>query len=167
VMVAAWRLWRRWRASRPERAEETGPTAEERRRAAHLSALERLRSLRRSDLLTQGQIEPFYVELTDIVRRYIGDRFGVPAIDRTTAELRPELEAVALPDTELLWLAILLGRADLSKFARTAPSADLGRADLDDVEAFVERTRLRSESETPSETRPGHDKEGGDDVPVR
>ncbi len=155
ALVAAWRLWIRWRESRPEPGEETGPTREERRRAAHVSALSRLRALRSGDELDRGDIETFYVELTDIARRYIGDRFSVPAIDRTTAELAPELSEAALPDEQISWLTGLLERADLSKFARSAPTVERARGDLDDVEGFVERTRLRASEEE------------GDDVPVR
>ncbi len=155
ALVAAWRLWVRWRASRPEPGEESGPSTEERRRAAHVSALERLRTLRSSDDLDRGDIETFYVELTDITRRYVGDRFSVPAIDRTTAELAPELSEVALPEEQVSWLTGLLERADLSKFAKSAPAIERGREDLEDVEGFVEETRLRASEEE------------GDDVPVR
>ncbi len=155
ALAAAWRLWARWRAARPEPGEESGPSVEERRRAAHVSALERLRMLRSGDALERGDIERFYVELTDITRRYVGDRFSVPAIDRTTAELAPELIEAALPAELISWLTGLLERADLSKFARSAPSIERGREDLDDVEMFVERTRLRASEEE------------GDDVPVR
>lgn len=155
ALVVGWRLWRRWRGSRSERPEDEGPTAAERRRAAHLGALERLRALRGSDHLTLGYVEPFYVELTDIVRRYVGERFGVPAIGRTTAELRPELDGAALGSGDIEWLTRLLERADLSKFARTAPAPAQGESDLDDVEGFVERTRLRD------------GEEGGYDAPLR
>ncbi len=155
ALAAAWRFWKRWRVSRPERGEEPGPTTEERRRAAHVSALERLRALRSRDDLERGDIEGFYVELTDIVRRYAGDRFNVPAIDRTTAELAPELSEAALPDEQVSWLTGLLARADLSKFAKSAPSVERGREDLDDVEGFIERTHL------------GASEEEGADVPIR
>ena len=154
ALVAAWRLWARWRASRPEPGEESGPSIEERRRAAHVSALKRLRALRASDGLDRGDVETFYIELTDITRRYVGDRFSVPAIDRTTAELLPELREAALPEQQISCLTDLLERADLSKFAKSAPTIERGREDLDDVEGFVERTRLRASEED-------------DDVPVR
>jgi len=155
ALAAGWRFWMRWKASRPEHVEEQGPTVEERRRAAHVNALERLRALRSRGDLERGDMEIFYIELTDIARRYIGDRFNIPAIDRTTAELEPELNSVALPQEDVSWLTGLLGRADLSKFAKSAPTVEQGGEDLDDVEGFVERTRLRALEEE------------GDDVPIR
>jgi len=173
VLVAAaaalaWRFWRRWRTTRAERSVEEGPTPEERRLAAHVAALERLRLLRASRHLEENRIEPFYVELTDILRRYLGDRFSVPAIDRTTTELRPELTAAAIPEVDISWLTGLLERADLSKFARTAPSTDRALGDLGDVETFVERTRLRATTDDGHAARRGHAAgEEDDDVPVR
>ena len=95
------------------------------------------------------------MELTDIARRYVGERFSVPAIDRTTAELTPELREATLPEEQISWLTGLLERADLSKFAKSAPTIERGSKDLDDVEGFVERTRLRASEEE------------GDDVPIR
>ncbi len=149
ALYAAWRFLRRLRR-RPEAEETQDATDEERRRAAHVVALERLKAIRRGGLLERGEIERFYVALTDAARRYIGDRFGVPAIDRTTAELEPELRAAALGDERIVWLRGLLERADLSKFARTAPSTERAGRDLDEVEEFIRVTRFRDVEEDDS-----------------
>ena len=68
--------------------------------AAHVVALKRLDGLEREDLIGRGEIAGFYVRVTEIVRLYIRDRFGVDAIDMTTSELTPAMRDARIAEDE-------------------------------------------------------------------
>lgn len=111
-------------------------------RPAHEIALEALRQLRESDLLATGKIKAYYVELSEIIRRYIEGRYFVPALEQTTGELMDNLKTVALEASPRATLQDLLERSDLVKFAKYEPTPN----DHDDAwqlaESFVETTKL-------------------------
>ena len=148
ALVAA-RYLRAWWLRRGTTPEEPVVDPVERRRAAHLVAFERLDALEADDPVGRGDVAGFYVRVTDVFRRYLGDRYDVPAIDMTTAELVLAMGEARLGSADSEWAGDLLTRADLSKFARFAPTPDQARTDLADVRSFVERTRFRDPDEEP------------------
>jgi hypothetical protein len=146
VLVGLLHLRRRLRSRRNvDRESETEP--EVRRAAAHLAALARLGELERDDLIGQGELSRFYLVLTDVLRRYILDRFSVNAIDMTTKELASAMCVADLAECDVARTVDLLGYADLSKFARHMPTSERAHDDLVAVRAFVERTRFRELSD--------------------
>lgn len=85
-------------------------------------ALRALRQLREEN----PPVEAFYTRLSDIVRRYIEDRFGLHAPERTTEEFLAEAN---LPTQHMVLLSAFLVECDLVKFARHQPGeADRQRA---------------------------------------
>ena len=151
--VRAW--WRRRRQPREiEVAEPAVPP-----RAAHLVAFERLEALRRDDPIGRGEIERFYVAVTDIVRRYIRDRFAVDAIDMTTEELEPSMIDARIDRDEVERTIEYLAHADLAKFAKLRPDTPRAGADLEEAWAFVERTRFRGEEGEPGKGGEGVEEE--------
>jgi hypothetical protein len=170
AIAAAGYYLRRWLGSRT-REEAEGPPEPPRvpRRAAHLVALERLDALERDGLIGRGEIPTFYVRVTEIVRIYIRDRFGVDAIDMTTLELPPAMRKARIGEAEVEWAGEYLSHADLAKFAGFTPSAERARQDMSEARAFVERTRLRGEQagegdSTGGETEAGEGGPPGDDA---
>ena len=71
----------------------------------------------------------------DVLRRYVGDRFDVPVLERTS----PEITA-ATPAAHRAVLADLLGFCDLVKFAEYPASAAKRDALLDRARAYVRAT---------------------------
>jgi hypothetical protein len=118
------------------------PERKEPERPAHEVALEALRKLRESDLLATGQIKAYYVELTEIVRRYIEERYFVPALELTTGELMNNLQTVSLENSARETLQDLLESSDLVKFAKYEPAPDEPQRAFQLAEAFVETTKL-------------------------
>jgi hypothetical protein len=118
------------------------PERKEPPRPAHEVALEALRKLRESDLLATGQIKAFYIELSEIVRRYIEGRYFVPALELTTGELMGNLREVALDSDARDMLRDLLELSDLVKFAKYAPATEEHERALQLAESFVETTKL-------------------------
>ncbi|NOY60668.1 MAG: protein BatD, partial [Calditrichaeota bacterium] len=66
------------------------PRKEKPSRPAHEIALEALEKLVQSDLLAAGKVKEYYIELSDIIRQYIGNRFYIYAMEMTTSQLLDE-----------------------------------------------------------------------------
>ena len=101
-----------------------------------------LRDLVARDLVDAGQVKLFYQELTDIIRRYIENRFGLHAPEETTEEFLSELGRTdVLPPRHKALLQQFLQHADLVKFAELKPgTADIQKT-FDSGKAFIEDTR--------------------------
>jgi hypothetical protein len=136
---------RRWLMARAASEVEKATREEPRvpRTAAHVVALKRLGELERDDLIGRGEIAAFYVRVTEIVRFYLRDRFGVDAIDMTTTELPGAMRTARMDESEIRWSEDYLAHADLAKFAKHVPAEERARGDLAEARDFVERTRLR------------------------
>jgi hypothetical protein len=109
---------------------------------ADVVALGRLSVLRGRGDLGRERYRPFFFEVAEIVRAYLGARFGFDALELTTTELLGELERVRLPAQDLESygrVVSFLETSDLVKFA-SAPSSDAeAQAALDAAETIVRR----------------------------
>jgi len=133
--AGAWAAVRRLRRRRPRRAEggvviDTRPPEE--------IALERLRALAASGMLDGDDRRPFYFAVSEIVRDFLGRRYGFDALELTSAELLARLEkgdgATAVREPVARWLEA----TDLVKYAGLAAArADAERA-LSEAIAVVE-----------------------------
>jgi hypothetical protein len=103
-------------------------------------ALRELDRLREAAIKSGHKSEWLYTQLSDVVRRYLTERFGLPAFQRTTAEfLRAVAEAPPLAG-ESDFLRDFLGRCDVAKFAGVADDGgDWGRA-VEQAREFIQRT---------------------------
>ena len=93
------------------------------------------------DLLAKGWIEtensePFYIELSSIIRRYLEGRFGLRAPERTTEEfIREAVTSRLLSSDHQMLTSEFLEQCDLVKFARHRPK----RADMQNGYNAAER----------------------------
>ena len=117
--------------------------SEERARlTAYDRAMARLDRLRRTGLPEAGTVDGWYVELSDIVRRYIEERFAVRAPELTTEEFLVEAGRSAdLKRSHRGLLSDFLARCDRVKFARYSPGEDESRDALTVAERFLSETR--------------------------
>lgn len=115
----------------------------------HEIAMTALADLRAKGWIEALKIEPFYVALSGIVRRYLEGRFGLRAPERTTEEfIRDALSSKKLSDAHRDLVAGFLEQSDLVKFARHAPGqADMRNA-LDSAERLVRETMPAAPAET-------------------
>lgn len=104
-------------------------------------ALRRLTGLKADKLIEKGDFKRYYIELTFILRNYIEGRFGIPAIESTTFELKRSLKHDDLPRPQAEAAVSVLMRADLVKFAKYIPDAQHANSDFDIVKAFVMATK--------------------------
>lgn len=109
---------------------------------AHDLALERLAALMERRLVESGRFEEFYSEASLILRRYIEDRFGLHAPERTTEEFLAECRASpVLMQDDIALLKKFLSHCDLVKFAAVIPSTPEAEGVAATVREFVDRTR--------------------------
>jgi len=110
-------------------------------------AQEKLTKLRESDLVMRGEFKMFYVNLTDIVRRYLEPRYGIDAVDRTTMELKRILRDRHLEKASFDLLSTMFDSADLVKFAKRIPARGEIDADFQKAWEFVQRTSSVQQTE--------------------
>jgi hypothetical protein len=135
VVFFAVRQWRR----RPRRALAVPVPI----RPPHEVALEALSALEARGLPAKGQFKSFHLELSEILRRYLGDRYGIWALDMTSGELLEALGRIPTEGLSLSELSWVCGQGDLAKFAKGEPTADDCKQALTLVRQIVLRTRQR------------------------
>jgi hypothetical protein len=117
-------------------------------------ARERLEAARK--LMLAGEIEAFYVAVSDAVRQYIERQFRLRAAEQTTEEFLQDMtRSQRLRPTHKELLAEFLTQCDLVKFARFRPGPKEMEAALAAATRFVDETvpqeiALGDKSEAPS-----------------
>ena len=131
-------------------------------KAAHVVAYEQLAMLKEKRLWQQGKVKEYHSELTDILRRYLEDRFGLMALEETTQEIIGGLHRMKLLPRITGDISDVLVRADLVKFAKHKPEIGEHDASLKTVYDIVERTKAApSTPSAPGQTAtPAVEKEG-------
>lgn len=125
-------LWSRRRAMTTLRERET----------AFERAMQRLERLELQGVPDDAAAGPWYVELSDIVRRYIEERLAVRAPELTTEEfLREAGRNVEFSRSHRDLLADFLARCDQVKFAAHRPGAEESRKALEAARRFLAETR--------------------------
>ncbi|MCA9750852.1 MAG: hypothetical protein KC591_01560 [Gemmatimonadetes bacterium] len=132
-------LWRRLRARGP--ADDVAPAAPRvPARPAWEIALEELDRIAAAGLVERGELRRQYEEVTFAVRRYLEDRYGVPALESTTDELRDRLRRAPVPPEQASRAVNLFAEADLVKFAKATPEATAARDTERRAREFVRAT---------------------------
>lgn len=132
ALVAAYLYWRR--RKQPEFAPEE-------RISAWDLAYRRLRELDERRLPEQGKYEPYYVDLSWILRYYVEERFHLHAPEHTTPEFLAEAsESGLLTDDQQRRIATFLRHCDLVKFAQHKPAVHEMEESFTIVLQFVDET---------------------------
>jgi len=113
------------------------------KKPAHEIAYSQLEALKKKDYITQGRIKEYYTEVSDIIRRYLENRFMLKAPEMTTEEfLARARDAAELSNEQKNLLKEFLLCCDLVKFARYAPGADEMTAIFDSAKHFIDQTKI-------------------------
>lgn len=132
AVLAAWAWWRRRRS-----AAGSGPRAI----PPHESALAALDALLAGGMPGPESLKDFYLRLSDIVRRYIEERFGLRAPEQTTEEFLVGMAAEpTIRNRHKKLLRGFLGQADLVKFAQLVPDRSEIRSAVEAARRFVRQT---------------------------
>lgn len=109
----------------------------------HKKAFLELDRLEKQGLLEKGEFRKYYTFLSEIFRRYLEDRFGYPALEKTTYEILPDLKQKMDFSRSLKDMAEnFLRNSDLVKFARFQPSVERSRQEKEKIVEFVKATML-------------------------
>jgi len=109
---------------------------------AHVIAYTALRELYNKKLIEAGQIKEYYYEISNILRHYIEDRFGLRAPERTTEEFLYELNAGnSLVKSHQDLLKKFLEECDMVKFANFAADEKDAQRVHDVTVEFIEETK--------------------------
>jgi uncharacterized protein YqgQ len=110
-------------------------------RPAHEIALKELKELFASDLLERQQFKIFYSRLSEILRKYLEDRYYILALEETTFEILNDLKK-HLKDEHHQMLAKILEQADLVKFAKHKPDEITINVNKENSVHFIKQTKL-------------------------
>lgn len=114
---------------------------------AHEEALEAIDKLLREGLIEKGRAREFCFRISEIFRRYMQARFGIPAIDLTTDEILPRVEDNGIVGDNLKPVVRdFLLSTDLVKFAKYQPTRDEIRKIIENTRIFVETTKMTEDT---------------------
>jgi hypothetical protein len=128
------------------------PVPEKPRIPAHVTALQKLDELKEKKLWQNNHIKKYHIEVTGIIRQYIEDRFGIPALEQVSYEIIADCgKNSEIPGPSVHALKQMLHLADLVKFAKWQPLPDENDASLKNAYLFVETTIPKPAAENANE----------------
>jgi hypothetical protein len=116
-------------------------------------AYEKLALLQTSPLLLDARYKEFYVELTEIVREFLGRIYKINVLDMTTEEFLDQYRGMTLPEDLFEQTSALLTHADLVKFAKYVPERIRADGDFETAHAIVNLVRAEEERRQQTEVR--------------
>lgn len=108
-------------------------------------AMKELRKLKDLNLWEQGMEKEYFTRLTDILRVYLDNRFGINAIEMTTPEILKRLSENPAIKDKRDYIRNILDTADYVKFAKVRPLPEDNIAAYDSAKRFVEETKPSEE----------------------
>ena len=105
-------------------------------------ALEALHDIRHAGLTREGRFAEVFDRVSDVLRRYLGDRYGYDGLESTTREALTSLRETTPKIEDLPGIESFMRDADLVKFARLTPSEGECLDLLARAESIVTRTML-------------------------
>lgn len=106
----------------------------------HVAALQALDKIKTEQIWIEGKYKLFYTQLTDVLRKYMGRRFEISAMELSSSEIlaffRNNKEAQPVYEQ----LKQLLMLADFVKFAKFQPEELENQRSLNHAYGFVEKT---------------------------
>ncbi len=106
----------------------------------HIVALRELERIRNQKLWQSGREKIYYTGITDTLREYIEQRFGLTAKEKTSSEILEDLKSVKLEKSSYEELSKLFTVSDLVKFAKYSPSINENEEAVPVAVRFVNST---------------------------
>lgn len=137
LIIAGYMIYRKKKMGKPILFRSPQPL-----RPPHETALEALDKLRDSELLTNGRIKEYYIELSEIIRHYFEGRYYIPALEMTSGEVLSEFVNIEMKDEIYDLCKSLLIQSDMAKFAKMIPSAEINEKMINTAHEIVNSTRI-------------------------
>jgi hypothetical protein len=113
---------------------------------AHVIAFRDLEKLKQEQLWQKGEVKMYYSRLTEILRQYLENRYGVCSLEMTTSEtLEALVRSGFRKDESYSDLKTILNGSDLVKFAKYKPEPSENEIHFENSWKFVETTRVKEE----------------------
>ena len=100
---------------------QAGGGAEEPKLSPEDQALFELNRLFDSDLIRRGKMKEYFLEMSEVLRRYLERRFEISAIESTTSEILRDLKSKELTPSLCEKIQNVLESTDFVKFAKWKP----------------------------------------------
>jgi hypothetical protein len=111
-------------------------------RPAHEIAYEALQALKQREYIRRQEFKLYYIELSDIVRRYLENRFNLRAPEMTTEEfLNTVKDNRVLSYEHKSLLRDFLSHCDLVKFAKYEPAGNEADLSFESAKRLIDQTR--------------------------
>jgi len=141
ALIAFLLYWFIWRKKPLTEAEEIALLPPYDRAKLALSKLDE------SQYLMRSEVKEYYSELTFIIRKYLDEKVYDRALESTTAELINRLNLlkdgnqIPLSKETILHIESILKRADLVKFAKSAPDTALAEMDKITIDKAIDHVK--------------------------
>jgi hypothetical protein len=113
---------------------------------AHIIAFRELEKLKEEQLWQKGELKYYYTRLTEILRHYLENRYGVCSLEMTTSEtLEALIKTGFKKDESFATLKAILNGSDLVKFAKYKPEPAENDEHFDNSWKFVDKTKVKEE----------------------
>ncbi len=116
---------------------------------AHILALQSLDRIQEEKAWKDGKIKEYYSEISDVIRLYIENRYGLPALESTTDEIMQAFRSQVIDTQSKEKLQQLLRLSDLVKFAKLFPEEQAHELTLSNAFDFVNGTKREEEFSIP------------------
>lgn len=148
IGLAVWAWMRRKRPAAAAVPAAPPTPADEEARAA-------LAKLRASGLLRRGEYRIYYIQLTEVAKRYLERRLEAPVLEMTSAEMVAYVREHPAASPHAPALRDLAGAADRIKFARGAGLIEEGERHAAEVEKMVATVEAAFAPPPPAPTAKG------------
>lgn len=121
----------------------------------HVKAMSELEHIKQEKLWQQGREKDYHTRLTDVLRIYLHDRFGLNALEMTSAEIMEVLASVPEAQTVYYQLKQVMELSDFVKFAKFQPVPEENERSMMNALLFINSTKLEvveTEDSTLNET---------------
>ena len=113
----------------------------------HIVALRSLEKTRAQKLWQAGKQKQFYTQVTDALRQYIADRYEVPALEQTSAEMFRDLQDKEIDSALMDKMKDLFTTADFVKFAKHTATDQENENAIPTAIRFVNETYMKQVEE--------------------
>jgi large-conductance mechanosensitive channel len=128
---------------------------------AHVIAFRELEKLKNEKLWQTGETKKYYIRLTEIIRQYLENRFGVNSLELTTSEtLEALIKTGFKKDESFNKLRSVLTGADLVKFAKYKPDPAENESVYSNSYDFVSATKAAEVIEEKSDVKDNQGEKG-------
>ena len=136
VLIVGWLLYKRYKKKKSELRVEKKLV----KIPVHVKAFTALDELEKQQLWQKGKIKEYHSNITEIIRIYFEERFGLPAMELTTSESIQQLRSTKEAENIIDLTFDFLSNADLVKFAKFQPLQSVNEEMMSQARNIVQNT---------------------------